>query len=850
MIKVNISVLFFSYLTVSVDTRSLANAARTIAELEKLLSNPKLLEIKFVNNSVNEIKTFGNNIRLLSQTNLFQAIEEKNQLEISNYMQVFYNLEILPEINLLIIDHLVKKTIESSQALLNFQQLQLLYNDYINKGSGSLGSSNASNSNLSASASKRNLLSTSTSNLSSVGNAGNNGNVTISQLRIAMRELSHIWSSMIYDKATQVVVFQRVLWKKEDPISHEKFLNVLKQKVTSGTFRGKSNANNNDLAYSYLSNGQLLSLFWHRLSQSLQDICVEKIRENPTITSRSYLCLRKALAEILTTIQHWNEEELQRNLGPGMKFMKALVRSSEIDVFRPSYSLSSTTGDFFLAESVASGQNVKNSSTESESDEFVKNFKQLEDICGYYGSLLWNHNDILNSSFISQQLPSSRRKQSNSLNPFNRRQITASVRDGRRKSITENNEGNVIAVGNNSQLIEHPLINGLKPFHDRYMLSVLERMNVPITQMFPELDGYVAAIPSKRDLQTFIKAIQNEFITVIVESDEKIIYSICKEFLKVNKLMLSKIINMIYNNQDSRRINSSASTSSNSAANSTIPTLQLNQNITFQRTQNQEHNLQLFILLLQLKESIEKIPTQIIKYLDENALLSTLIPSNSSNSTSFSTGNNKSTESNNPSSSAHHGGDLSLNHFIQHSLMLNEIHKTITLAIYQIYECIIQHLLSQVIDMVTDYSINLLLPLQKESILYLNPNNKLPVPAAASSLECSITIQNFVKQFPNLIKTYLFNLPKSQQPPTAASSSSSSSALFSSQNMILELAMEEIAMRIIQAYLSIASLSKPFNELIKMKIAKDLSSLEELLSTFCNFNSFNLQHSPVLEEYR
>jgi hypothetical protein len=830
----------------------LATAARTIAELEKLLSNPKLLEIKFVANSVNEIKTFANNIRLLSQTNLFHAIDEKNQLEISNYLQVFYNLEMLPEINLLIIDHLVKKTMESSQELLNFHQLQLLYNDYIHKGLG------GSATTLPASATKRNLASSASNLLSSpggmAGNPATSGTVTISQLRIAMRELSHIWSSMIYDKATQIVVLQRVLHKKEDPISHEKFLNVLKLKVTG---RQKQS----DVSYKYLSNGQLLSLYWHRLSLALNDICMEKLKEHPAITSRCYLCLRKSFSEILQTIQNWNDEELQRNLGPGMKFMKALMKGN---------TGTDSSGDFMMGNQSNSMMKSSNKKNDSSTDNpTLKNFQRVEDLCGFYGSLLWTQDDLLQSSFITQKLKSSssyvqRKHGSNPLmrrsqpampapapevNPLMRRSQSAMPAPAEASAPAAPADGSDKSAEVIAAAVDHPLITGLKPFHDRYMVSVLERMNIPITQMFPELDGYTAAIPSKRDLQTFIKAIQNEFITVIVESDEKIIFSICKEFLKVNHLILSKIANMIINNADSRRVITTgpASTSNTPGGTGGGPALTPgNQNIQFQRSNSQEHNLQLFILLLQLKDSIEKIPHQILKYLDENALLSALLSTNTTKGKSHETSaanEEKSSSKGLPSS------DVSLNYFIANSLMMNEIHKTITMAMYQIYDCTTQHLVAQTVDTITDFSLNLLIPLQKESILYLNANQDsasgkhLFGNSNPAAFDCTLTIQSFVRQFPLLIKTFLFNLPKNQLSTSSAGGPGHS-------QMLLEIAMEEITMRIIQGYLTVASLCKPFNELIKMKIAKDLSSLEELLSSFCNFNSTNLQKSPVLEEYQ
>lgn len=56
--------------------------------------------------------------------------------------------------------------------------------------------------------------------------------------------------------------------------------------------------------------------------------------------------------------------------------------------------------------------------------------------------------------------------------------------------------------------------------------------------------------------------------------------------------MLSKIEGMIINSPETRKISSQNS---------------------FIRTSQQEHNSQLFILLLQFKEALEKIPQQVLK---------------------------------------------------------------------------------------------------------------------------------------------------------------------------------------------------------------------------------------------
>jgi hypothetical protein len=38
------------------------------------------------------------------------------------------------------------------------------------------------------------------------------------------------------------------------------------------------------------------------------------------------------------------------------------------------------------------------------------------------------------------------------------------------------------------------LITGLKPFRDGYLVGALSRMNFPVHQMFPEMEGYTGTL--------------------------------------------------------------------------------------------------------------------------------------------------------------------------------------------------------------------------------------------------------------------------------------------------------------------------------------------------------------------
>eukprot|EP01034_Spumella_vulgaris_P034218 gene34218-42193_t len=288
------------------DVRNLSSAAKTLSELERLLLNPKLLEIKFVSDYVGSVKMVGKNIRMLAQERLLSAIVDKNQAAIASSLQVFYNLDSLPEIVLLVVDQTVRSTVEASRDALDFDLLGGLHGDL--SGGAAI--------NLPTSASKRPLNPASGAiGAAGAGGSTNNSQLSLPQMRIAIRELAHHWSAAVHDKATQIHVFQRVVAKKEDPSSHEKFSEVLRR---VGSVNGRhSITDTNNVSQQYLITGQLLELYWFRLSIALNDISADKLRTHSLAASRAYPYLRRAAVEVVGNLQQWTEKDSQRDQSSG-----------------------------------------------------------------------------------------------------------------------------------------------------------------------------------------------------------------------------------------------------------------------------------------------------------------------------------------------------------------------------------------------------------------------------------------------------------------------------------------------------------------------------------------------------
>eukprot|EP01041_Mallomonas_annulata_P014721 gene14721-31295_t len=141
------------------------------------------------------------------------------------------------------------------------------------------------------------------------------------------------------------------------------------------------------------------------------------------------------------------------------------------------------------------------------------------------------------------------------------------------------------------------LVLGLKPIRDRYLGQLLTRMTNP---MFPEVEGFMAAVPSKRDLQLLLGVVQTELLIVVVESENSLLKAVCREVLKAVQLLLTKAEGMIRTGVDAKKITATQN---------------------FVRTSQQEHNGQLVMLLSQLHDALVKMPQLVIKSAQETQAL-------------------------------------------------------------------------------------------------------------------------------------------------------------------------------------------------------------------------------------
>lgn len=826
------------------DLRSLASAAKVVAELEKLLTIPNIQGIQLVQQNVATIKSFGSNIRMLAQTKLLEATAEKNQAAMAHYLQVFFNLDSLPEILLLTVDQTVRLAADASKDALQLDVLAGVYHDYVHKQGGT----NAAGAP--ASATKRSVSTTALSASTSATSAAQP--VTLSQLRLAMREITHAWSTVIFERATQMLILQRVIAKKEDPLTHVKFRDVLREKAAtvttlttaSTTNSGSSGSETTTASATLLANGQIVALFWQRLSNALHDICAEKLRHYPAdVVCRLYPYLRRAAQDVLTQMQSWSD-----------------------DVSNPTALLSSTATMAGGATSTLSFLNDGEWTIEQllamdvPASPFQQDLAALEtlwandnQVLGMFGSSMW-HEDI--TRFRPNPATGI-----HSLAPANGEEATSSkllkgtgtVASSTALSTTATTAATSSASSSSVSSKEADLVQGLQPIRDRFLLAVLDRMQHPISQMFPDLDGYVAAIPSKRDLLTLIRAIQQEYVTVATEStDLSFIGLVNREFLKTVRLMLTKMEGMIISNgADVRRIATTANGpgagagatagSHHSLATSTgVPS--------FVRTAPQDHNAQCFVLLGQLREALQKLPMQVIQHLDDPATVTGLDSGNKDmGKTPMKTPSTVPDSSRKAFGGANEGGGggsttSTTTGGSGNSIFVDNVLREITRATEQacaeLDDLASRHIVEPMLSLLTEYSLTILSQLHRESVITSQGQSKTATGNKGGNdtmdltIENSLAVQALVRQLPVLLKTYLFSLPK-----FAGSS-------------LLDDAGEELANRLLMLYMSLASLSRPMTEAVRLRTAKDLSALEMLLSQQFPHVSSSQKHSPVMREFR
>lgn len=642
-----------------IDIRHLATAAKMISDLEALINIPHLLEIDIVAKEADKIRNLREQVWHKAHELMLSSLKQCNQAVISASLQVFFNLNLLPEILIVLIDTTVKNALSSSNELIDLKNLIKSHPDLDQSKSSS-------------------------SNLISKGQVKDSNLPVSSQLRVMMREISHQWSSQIMEYAIQIQLLQKVIKKNENPMN-----NILKVMMK---------------AHPSMVDGSLLNLFWDRFASSLQDLLTTKLKASPMAATRIYPSLRKGVVEIKDSFSTTNKDNNDLN---------------------------------FL--------DIREISDNGDNDMYKD---------GMYGSVYYKLQDQDYFSGLSSLAIGCRHI--NNKNSRREKILKSNYSDLITKYQFPSNSSN----SSNNDEIETGLISGLKPIRDRYLFDCLNRMIAPVLQMFPEIEGYTAAVPSKRDIQTLIKVIQNELIIAIVEGERGLLKAVLKEAFKVLRTMISKVEGMTNVSQECKKL-----TTQNS----------------FARNSLQEYNAQLIVLMMQVSELLEKLPTQVLR----NAMEM-------------------------PGSSVISGDTLK-----SEDEFLSEIKSQMSSACLIIDEVCCRHLLRPIVEYISSYVKSVLVTMLKEGVTV---NNK-------GQVESSQAILTLNKQLPEIVRVHLQSLTK---------------------NQVVSLAIDELSSRIMNSYVTVASLIQPLTEQAIQRTEKDMIALEKMLSQLHK----SKDSCPVSDEFK
>ena len=133
-----------------------------------------------------------------AQEQLIVTSKDRNQAAVATSLQVFFNLNCLPEIVLLAIDSTIRSFVAVTENAIELDSFASAHAELINSVSGYP---------MQAAGSASLLSSTAAPIKAKKGN--------FSQMRVAMREISYNWTSHIHEHAMQINVLQRVIAKKE-----------------------------------------------------------------------------------------------------------------------------------------------------------------------------------------------------------------------------------------------------------------------------------------------------------------------------------------------------------------------------------------------------------------------------------------------------------------------------------------------------------------------------------------------------------------------------------------------------------------------------------------------------------
>jgi hypothetical protein len=796
------------------DIRFIATAAKNVADLEALIANvvPGFQELELVKQATPQIQRCGARIREIAEAKFLAALGGLNQAAIGSALQVFFNLKSLPEIILRGIDHVVAVTVRATEEELDLAALVSAHAT-LAEPVGNSRSFLAASLKLASSGTGSSLGGRSSGGSGAAG-AGSQVPAGAAALRLSLKDMAHSWSLRLLDCATQVAVLQRVVVKKQDPVSNMPFSQLLHDSCRDQDLSGASVDARLGLAPALLdslAHGALLQLFFARLSAGLGEVLSAKLRAHPTAALRLFPSLRKACTEVEASVAHQttvaSEGERRVMDGGGLMSIGSGVGLGG-DGPGPGASVS-----LFGAAAWCAGAGG-----------MVGGLGQLGSLGGLprgsgsaHGSRTTEPTPSQSSALALQALQASR------LDAHRRPALGLDPGPGTSSLATTSASSQ---AGGTSASTRRSLADCLTGLSSRFLAAALGRMQSPVLQMFPAVDGYTATVPSRQDVQTATKAIHAELVLAAVEADAGLMVSLSQECLRVARLLLSKAQKIALTGPESARLTAQDD---------------------YTRSPAQEHNASIVALLLHVRDAFERLPTQVLEAAE------TVPGSAVGRAGSIGSGigmgigsvEDRVVGANGGSSGASAGVDGGAGsglavlgpNLTSRMAVLATLQALSASVTSQVDGLLTSKLLARIVDYTSAHACDILAGMADEGIAAQhNPGSPVrggsgargsaPTDADGLNVACSQAVETLCKGTPLIVERHFQALPRSPLVATA---------------------IGELCNRVLAAYISAAALVRPVTEASRLRCAKDMAALEVVLASL---HALEPESSPALREFR
>lgn len=349
----------------TLDAGFLVNFAKIVFELESLVNSKCLDGINYVSENSIVILLFSKELRFNCREKLITAVEEKNQTNISNCLQIFFNLQTLPEAMLMVMDNKLKAAVEATLRILDLESLSRNNSDLLKTNPlNPIGIGGLIFKKPSVDSFSMNTMTTSTAKISNTKQ--NQTQHHAIQFELLLKTISQSWSSSICENVLQIYSLQKVLHKKVDTATHRRFTDILSTFDTSTVLQndelGKiwlSNLNHKD----YFKKCDLVPLFLEKLSSSIHDAIAEKARHYPVAAVLLFPYLHKSGIEAFSSFQKIVSRYYGRDPFEALRLNSVSTNSSDFRVSNLNLfgSLSYSYDDLFISLGIGSNSGTSRS---------------------------------------------------------------------------------------------------------------------------------------------------------------------------------------------------------------------------------------------------------------------------------------------------------------------------------------------------------------------------------------------------------------------------------------------------------------------------------------------------------